>query len=47
MRILVTLPWGQRLGGAEAMLQTVLDGAAESEHELELVFSSPGRGRLS
>jgi glycosyltransferase involved in cell wall biosynthesis len=42
MRILVTLPWGQRLGGAEAMLQTVLDGAAESEHELELVFFEPG-----
>jgi glycosyltransferase involved in cell wall biosynthesis len=42
MRILVTLPWGQRLGGAEAMLQTVLDGAHESTHELELVFFEPG-----
>ena len=42
MRILVTLPWGQRLGGAEAMLQTVLDGASEIEHELELVFFEPG-----
>ncbi len=42
MRILVTLPWGQRLGGAEAMLQTVLDGAHESGHELELVFFEPG-----
>ena len=42
MRILVTLPWGHRLGGAEAMLQTVLDGAHESGHELELVFFEPG-----
>ncbi len=42
MRILVTLPWGRRLGGAEAMLQTVLDGAHESGHELELVFFEPG-----
>lgn len=42
MRILVTLPWGQRLGGAEAMLQTVLDGAHESGHELELLFFEPG-----
>ncbi len=36
MRLLITLPWGRRLGGAEAMLQTVLDGARESGHELEL-----------
>jgi glycosyltransferase involved in cell wall biosynthesis len=42
MRILVTLPWGQRLGGAEAMLQAVLDGAHESGHELELLFFEPG-----
>jgi glycosyltransferase involved in cell wall biosynthesis len=42
MRILITLPWGQRLGGAEVMLQTVLDGAADSGHELELVFLEPG-----
>jgi glycosyltransferase involved in cell wall biosynthesis len=42
MRILVTLPWGQRLGGAEAMLQMALDGAHESGHELELVFFEPG-----
>lgn len=42
MRILVTLPWGQRLGGAEAMLQMALDGARESGHELELVFFEPG-----
>src|SRR5580693_5187628 len=42
MRVLITLPWGQRLGGAEAMLQTVLDGASENEHELELVFFESG-----
>jgi glycosyltransferase involved in cell wall biosynthesis len=42
MRILITLPWGQRLGGAEAMLQTILDGAQESGHELEPVFFEEG-----
>jgi glycosyltransferase involved in cell wall biosynthesis len=41
MRVLVTLPWGERLGGAEAMLQTVLDGAG-AEQELELVFFEAG-----
>ena len=29
MRILVTVPWGEPLGGAEAMLQAVLDGAQD------------------
>lgn len=42
MRILVTIPWGQRLGGAEVMLQTVLDGARRSEQELEPVFLEDG-----
>lgn len=42
MRILITVPWGERLGGAEQMLQTVLDGAAESGHQLELVFLESG-----
>ena len=42
MRILVTVPWSERLGGAEAMLQSVLDGASEQGHELELVFFEPG-----
>lgn len=42
MRILVTVPWGQRLGGAEAMLHTILEGVDESRHELELVFFEPG-----
>ncbi len=42
MRVLITMPWGRRLGGAEAMLQTVLDGAHEGGHELELVFFESG-----
>ena len=42
MRILVTVPWGERLGGAEEMLQRVLDGGAEGGHELELVFLQEG-----
>jgi len=42
MRILVTVPWGEPLGGAEAMLQSVLDGARQEDHELELVFFQPG-----
>jgi glycosyltransferase involved in cell wall biosynthesis len=42
VRVLITLPWGERLGGAEAMLQMVLDGAQETGHELELVFFEPG-----
>ncbi len=42
MRILVTAPWGERLGGAEAMLQAVIEGAREGGHEVELVFFEPG-----
>jgi glycosyltransferase involved in cell wall biosynthesis len=42
MRILVTVPWGDRLGGAEAMLSTALDGARARGHEVELVFFEPG-----
>ncbi len=42
MRILITVPWSERLGGAEAMLQTILDGAGESGHEIELVFTEEG-----
>ncbi len=42
MRIVVTLPWGERLGGAEAMLQAILDGAPGSGHEIELVFFQDG-----
>jgi glycosyltransferase involved in cell wall biosynthesis len=42
VRILVTVPWGERLGGAEAMLQMVLDGAKQGGHEFELVFLEHG-----
>jgi glycosyltransferase involved in cell wall biosynthesis len=42
VRIVITVPWGERLGGAEAMLQGILEGAAESEHELEPVFFQDG-----
>lgn len=42
MRILITVPWAERLGGAEAMLQAILDGAQESGHEVELVFFERG-----
>jgi glycosyltransferase involved in cell wall biosynthesis len=42
MRLLITVPWGERLGGAETMLQGILDGAGASGHELELVFLQDG-----
>ncbi len=42
MHILITVPWGEPLGGAEAMLQAVLDGAQQEGHRLELVFFEPG-----
>jgi glycosyltransferase involved in cell wall biosynthesis len=42
MRMLVTVPWAERLGGAEAMLQSVRDGSQGSGHELEFVFFEPG-----
>lgn len=42
MRVLITEPWGQRLGGAEAMLQGILEGAGDGEHELEVVFFEHG-----
>ena len=42
MRVLITVPWGERLGGAEVMLQTWLDGAGERGHELELLFLQDG-----
>ena len=42
MRILVTVPWAERLGGAEAMLQTILDGAPAAGHEMELAFLQEG-----
>ena len=42
MRVLVTVPWAQTLGGAEAMLQAVLTGAREEGHEVEPVFFEQG-----
>jgi glycosyltransferase involved in cell wall biosynthesis len=42
MRILITVPWGEPLGGAEAMLQAVLAGAREEGHEPELAFFQSG-----
>lgn len=42
MRVVVTVPWGERLGGAEAILQTLLDGSRDMGHEVELVFFTAG-----
>jgi glycosyltransferase involved in cell wall biosynthesis len=42
VRILAIVPWGQRLGGAEAMLHTVIGGARERGHEFEFVFFEQG-----
>jgi glycosyltransferase involved in cell wall biosynthesis len=42
VRLLITVPWGERLGGAEAMLQAVLDGSRDAGHEVELVFLQAG-----
>jgi glycosyltransferase involved in cell wall biosynthesis len=42
MRVLVTVPWAEPLGGAETMLEGLLDGASEEGHELELVFLERG-----
>ncbi len=40
--VLVTIPWGTAAGGAETMLQSILDGAAEGPFEFELVFFEDG-----
>jgi glycosyltransferase involved in cell wall biosynthesis len=42
VRILITVPWGDRLGGAEAMLQGILDRPERHDHELEIVFFEQG-----
>jgi glycosyltransferase involved in cell wall biosynthesis len=42
VRVIITAPWGERLGGAEAMLQGILEGASGGELELEPVFFSDG-----
>jgi glycosyltransferase involved in cell wall biosynthesis len=42
VRVVITVPWWERLGGAEAMLHTILQGAGASGHELETVFFQDG-----
>jgi glycosyltransferase involved in cell wall biosynthesis len=42
MHILITVPWAEPLGGAEAMLQAILDGAQQEGHRIELVFFEHG-----
>jgi glycosyltransferase involved in cell wall biosynthesis len=42
VRIIVVLPWGRRLGGAEALLESVLGTAPRADHEMELVFLEDG-----
>ncbi len=42
MRILLTMPWGRRLGGAEEQLQVMLEGGELGGHELEFVFLEDG-----
>lgn len=42
MRLLVTVAWAEPLGGAEAMLQSILDGARGEGHEIEPVFFEQG-----
>jgi hypothetical protein len=41
-RVLVTVPWATLDGGAEAMLQSILDGAEEGPFEFQLVFFEDG-----
>jgi glycosyltransferase involved in cell wall biosynthesis len=47
MHILITVPWAEPWGGAEAMLQAILDGAQEEGHRLELVFFESGSWPLA
>jgi glycosyltransferase involved in cell wall biosynthesis len=42
MRILMTMPWGERLGGAEEQLQVILECSDTIAHELEFVFFQGG-----
>jgi glycosyltransferase involved in cell wall biosynthesis len=42
VRVLVTVPWAEPLGGAETMLQGLLDGARREGHELEVAFLEDG-----
>jgi glycosyltransferase involved in cell wall biosynthesis len=47
MHVLITVPWAEPLGGAEAMLQAILDGAQQEGHRLELVFFEHGSWPLA
>ncbi|MHB8233579.1 MAG: glycosyltransferase [Solirubrobacteraceae bacterium] len=42
MRVVIIVPWWERLGGAEAMLHTILQGSDSSGHEIELIFFEDG-----
>lgn len=42
MRILFIVPWAEKLGGAEAMLDSILAGAGDAGCEAQLVFLAPG-----
>lgn len=42
VRVLCTLPWASRSGGAEEIFQGLLEGSRESGYELEVVFFEDG-----
>ena len=42
LRILVTVAWARLSGGAEAMLQALIEGGQTNGYELQLVFLEPG-----
>jgi glycosyltransferase involved in cell wall biosynthesis len=42
VRIVVTVPWGEGIGGAESMLRTFLDGVDRSRVEPVVIFLEPG-----
>jgi glycosyltransferase involved in cell wall biosynthesis len=42
LRIVVTVAWARLSGGAEAMLQALIEGGEANGYELQLVFLEPG-----
>lgn len=42
MRLLITVPWGERHGGGEAILHSLLTGPAHARHDIELIFFEAG-----
>lgn len=42
MRLLVTVPWGERHGGGEAILHSLLNDPPKAQHDIELVFLESG-----